>query len=164
MSEPRPEGASEYARFMPSTWSQILLHFVFSTKNREPLITPPHAERLYPFIGGIVRGEGATLWEIGGMPDHIHLLVRSGTDHSAGELMREVKARSSAWIHETFPELRGFAWQKGYGVFSVSASQADVVKEYIRNQAAHHRERDLIGELRLLLQKHGVEFEEKYLE
>ncbi|MFO0830840.1 MAG: IS200/IS605 family transposase [Phycisphaerales bacterium] len=149
---------------MPSTWSRILLHFVFTTRNREPLIAPPLAKRLYPFIGGTLRAEGATLWEIGGTPDHIHLLVRSGTDHSAGELMREIKARSSAWIHGTFPESRDFAWQKGYGVFSVSASQADVVKHYIRNQEEHHRERNFISELRLLLEKHGVEFEEKYLE
>jgi len=149
---------------MPSTWSQIILHVVFCTKAREPWIDEPLATRLYPFIGGIVRQEGGTLWEIGGVNDHVHVLMRVGTEMSIADLMREIKARSSKWIHETFSDKRDFAWQPGYGVFSVSKSQSEVVKLYIRNQAEHHRAQDFSAELRVLLSKHGVEFDDRYVD
>ncbi len=148
---------------MPGTYSQILLHVVFSTKRREAWITPELAERLYPYIGGIIRAERGVLLDIGGVADHVHLYLRWRPDESISNLMRTAKSRSSAWIHETFPALRGFAWQEGYSVFSVSKSQEPAVKVYIANQAAHHAREDFKSELLRLLDAHGVEYDERYV-
>ncbi|QYK47097.1 MAG: IS200/IS605 family transposase [Phycisphaeraceae bacterium] len=148
---------------MPSTWSQVLLHIVFSTKSRTPWIGAEGADDLYGFIGGIVRDEGGTLLAIGGMPDHIHMLVRWGTEESISVLVRHVKTRSSRWMHES-RGVKPFAWQVGYGVFSVSQSQAGVVKAYIKSQAEHHAKWSFREELVALLKAHGVEFEEQYVD
>lgn len=148
---------------MPGTYSQILLHVVFSTRGRTPWITAEVAQRLYPYIGGIVVAEKGVLHEIGGMPDHMHLYLRWRTDGAIADLMRVVKSGSSRWIHETFPALGTFAWQTGYGVFSVSRSQEPAVRRYIVNQAEHHRKEDFRSELLRLLRAHEIEFEEKYM-
>ena len=148
---------------MPSTWTQLYLHIVFSTKDREPWINEALQQRLHPFLGGIVRDEGGVALAIGGMPDHVHLLVRWRTDDSIANLMRNVKARSSGWVHQEFPELRRFAWQEGYGVFSVSASLRETVTKYIEQQAQHHASRTFKEELVELLDRHGVEYDPRYL-
>jgi putative transposase len=148
---------------MPGTYSQLLLHIVFSTKGRAPWIKADVADRLYPYIGGIVRAEKGVLYDIGGVEDHVHLYLRWRPDGSVSDLMRTVKARSSKWVHETFPELAAFAWQEGYSAFSVSKSQEEAVKRYIAGQAEHHRKEDYKGELLRFLRLHGVEFEEKYV-
>jgi REP element-mobilizing transposase RayT len=148
---------------MPGTYSQILLHIVFSTKNREPWITSDIAERLYPYMGGIVRAEKGILYDIGGVEDHVHLYLRWRPDESISDLMRTVKSRSSKWIHETFPSLQAFAWQEGYSAFSVSKSQEAAVKKYIAGQAEHHKKEDFKSELLRLLRAHGVEFDERYV-
>jgi putative transposase len=148
---------------MPGTYSQILLHIVFSTKHRHPWISTNIADRLYGFIGGIVRAEHGVLYEVGGVDDHVHLYLRWRPDGSVSDLMRAVKARSSKWIHETFPELREFAWQEGYSGFSVSKSQEDAVKRYLVDQAEHHTQFDFKAELLRLLRAHGIEFDERYV-
>jgi putative transposase len=148
---------------MPGTYSQILLHIVFSTKERKSWITPDVADRLYPYIGGIVRAEKGVLYDVGGIEDHVHLYLRWRPDGSVSDLMRTVKARSSKWVHDTFPKLGAFAWQEGYGVFSVSKSQEEAVKKYIAGQAEHHRKEDFKSELLRILRAHGVEFDEKYV-
>ena len=148
---------------MPGTYSQVLLHVVFSTKGREAWITPHLAERLYPDIGGIVRAEKGVLYDIGGVEDHVHMYLRWRPDGSISDLMRTVKARSSKWVHETYPNLAAFAWQEGYSVFSVSKSQEDAVKKYIAGQAEHHRTEDFKSELLRLLRAHGIEFDERYV-
>lgn len=138
---------------MPSTWSKINLHIIFSTKHHQPLITEAMRERLYPFIGGIVRDERGVLLTIGGMPDHLHLLVGWNTQASIGDLMRHVKTRSSKWVHDEFTA--DFARQEGYGAFSVSQSQLDTVKTYIDTS----RE-----ELLAFLKANHVEFRDEYLD
>jgi REP element-mobilizing transposase RayT len=148
---------------MPGTYSQILLHIIFSTKHREPWITPEIAERLYAYIGGIVRAEKGVLYDIGGVEDHVHMYLRWRTDTSISDLMRTVKARSSKWVHDTFPALEAFAWQEGYSVFSVSKSQEEAVKKYIAGQAERHRKEDFKTELLRFLRVHGIEFDEKYV-
>ena len=143
----RGEGAS-----MPGTYSQILLHTVFSTKHREPWIASDLADRLYPYIGGIVRAEKGVLYDIGGVPDYVHMYLRWRPDESLSNLMRTVKARSSRRIHDTCSALAAFAWQEGYSAFSVSKSQEEAVKTYIAGQAAHHAKEDFRSELlRMLL-------------
>lgn len=148
---------------MSGTYSQLLLHVVFSTKGREPMITQEIQRRLYDYVGGIVRAEKGTLYAIGGMPDHVHLLLRWRTDASVADLMRTVKSRSSLWIHQTFGHLRNFAWQEGYAVFSVSKSAEADVKSYIETQVDHHKARDFKEELLKLLIAHGIEFEKRYV-
>ena len=148
---------------MPGTYSQILLHAVFSTKQRERWIKSEIAERLYPYMGGIVRTEKGVLYDIGGIEDHVHMYLRWRPDDSISNLMRTVKARSSKWVHGTFPALGKFAWQEGYSVFSVSKSQEEAVKKYIDCQAAHHKKEDFKSELLRMLHAHGVEFDERYV-
>lgn len=148
---------------MPGTYSQILFHIVFSTKHRDPWITPDVAERLYPYMGGIVRAEKGVLYDMGGIEDHVHMYLRWRPDVTVSDLMRTVKARSSKWIHDTFPKLGTFAWQEGYSVFSVSKSQEEAVKNYISGQAEHHKKEDFKSELLRLLLAHGIEFDERYV-
>ncbi len=148
---------------MPGTYSQILLHIVFSTKSRAAFIKPVLRTRLYTYIGGIVRSEKGTLHAIGGMPDHIHLLLRWRTDATLADLMRTVKARSSHWIHKTFPAFARFAWQEGYAAFSVSKSTEPDVKAYIKNQPKHHEKHDFKHELLALLSAHEVSFDPRYV-
>jgi putative transposase len=148
---------------MPGTYSQLLLHVVFSTKHRTPWITTDVADRLYPYLGGIVCGEKGVLYDIGGVEDHVQLYLRWRPDESVSDLMREIKAKSSKWVHDTFPALGAFAWQEGYAVFSVSKSQEPTVKAYIENQREHHAREDFSSELLKLLRAHGVEFDERYV-
>jgi REP element-mobilizing transposase RayT len=148
---------------MPGTYSQLLLHVVFATKSRAPWVTPDVAERLYPYIGGIVRAERGVLYEIGGVEDHVHLYLRWRPDDALSNLVRTVKARSSKWVHDALPHLSAFAWQEGYSVFSVSKSQEDAVKKYIAGQATHHKREDFRSELMRILRAHGVEFDERYV-
>ncbi len=148
---------------MPGTYSQLLLHVVFSTKHRERWITADVAEQLYPYIGGIIRSEKGSLYDIDGMEDHVHLYFRWRPDGSISDLMRAVKAGSSKWIHETFSNLSAFTWQEGYSVFSVSKSQEGAVKKYIANQQVHHRREDFRSEFLKLLRAHEEEFDERYV-
>lgn len=148
---------------MPGTYSQILLHTVFSTKRRATLITPAIQPRLYDYIGGIVRAEKGSIYAIGGMSDHLHLLLRWRTDATIADLMRTVKARSSVWVHRTFSDAAAFSWQEGYAVFSVSKSAEPDVKAYIENQAEDHKKRDFQEELLALLRAHGVDFDPRYV-
>jgi REP element-mobilizing transposase RayT len=148
---------------MSGTFSNLLVHVVFSTKERERWITPLIAKRLHPYMGGIVRAHGAAAIAIGGVEDHVHLLVRMKPDQALADLMRMVKARSSRWIHERFPALREFAWQEGYAAFSVSKSNEAAVKRYIENQAEHHAQRGFKDELIAMLERSGVEYDERYV-
>jgi len=148
---------------MPGTYSQILLHVVFSTKYRKPWITPEITKDLYSTMGKSVRDEKGVLYDIGGIEDHVHMYLRWRTDRAVADLMRTVKAGSSKWVHDTFPELGAFAWQEGYGVFSVSKSQEAVVKKYIADQAEHHKKENFKSEFLRMLYFHEIEFDKKYV-
>ena len=133
-----------------------------SPKHREPTVTPDLAPRLYDYMGGAIRGLKCSLLAAGGMPDHVHLLVSFGREVSAAEFVKTVKTASSRWVHDTF-DRPGFGWQTGYGVFSVSYSQLDVVRKYIANQANHHKKQTFQDEYREFLRKHGIEWDEQYV-
>ena len=148
---------------MGATFSQILLHVVFSTKGRRAQIKPVCQKRLYEYMGGIVRSGHGVLHTIGGMPDHVHLLVGWRTDAAVCDLVRDVKSGSSRWVHETFPGLSDFEWQKGYAVFSVSKSESQRVSSYIERPLEHHRHRDFAEELAALLRAHEIEFDARYV-
>jgi REP element-mobilizing transposase RayT len=138
-------------------------HFIFSTKQRAPLITHDLQPRLYEYLGGILRAQNSSLLAAGGMPDHVHILVRLNKEMSVAEALRLLKANSSKWVHETFPEHRAFAWQAGYAAFAVSYSGLRPVKQFIANQEEHHRTVRFEDELRAFLRRHHIEFDERYL-
>ncbi|MGH7244838.1 MAG: IS200/IS605 family transposase [Phycisphaerales bacterium] len=147
---------------MPSSWTQSYFHLVFSTHKREPLIQPTDEDRLYAFIGGIARDINCTLIAAGGMPDHVHLLVRAASDVSLATIAKETKARSSAWIHEDWHRAE-FGWQRGYGGFTVSRSALADVERYIRGQKDHRKRQTFQEEFLSLLRLHDVEFDERYV-
>jgi putative transposase len=144
---------------MPS-YTQNFYHMVFSTRHRVELITPDLETRLHPFLGGILRDLGCTPIAINGMPEHVHLLARYPAHLSHSDMLRDMKSRSSKWIHQTFPELAAFAWQENYGGFTVSTSMVPRVKNYILGQKEHHKTQDYRTEFLALLRKNRVEFDE----
>jgi len=148
---------------MGDTFTNLVFHVVFSTKERVPLISGEFQERLYDYIGGVVRGQGGALLEAGGMPDHIHLLARFKADRSVAAMVRFIKCNSTGWWKLEQRPPKSFSWQVGYAAFSVSESQVPVVRGYIRNQEAHHAKAPFRDELIALLGKNGISFEEKYL-
>lgn len=142
---------------MSHTFSQLLYHLVFSTRNREALIHPELRQGLYAYIAGAVRHERGVLLAIGGMPDHVHLLIRLRPTVSLSGLLRAVKSNSSGWVHERSSETAHFAWQEGYGAFTVSESAADAVSQYIGQQGKYHQRRSFEEEWVGLLKKHGLD-------
>lgn len=147
---------------MGSTFSCLFTHIIFSTKHRERLIAPESAERLYAYMGGIIREERCVLLAAGGIPDHVHLLVSLHPTVAVANLLRVLKTNSSSWAHDTlgFAE---FGWQDGYGAFSVSKSAVDQVRAYIANQEEHHRRKTFEEEFIEFLDRHGVEYDPKYV-
>ncbi len=148
---------------MPQSLACLYVHIIFSTKDRMPLIDADLGPRLYSYVGGVLREHGSRLIEAGGMPDHVHLLVSLSREMGVAELVRLSKANSSKWVHETFPERSAFAWQAGYGAFTVSQSAVDDVRRYIADQARHHAKRTFQDEYRAVLRKHGIEYDERYV-
>ena len=148
---------------MAGKFLNVKIHFVWSTAGREPRIEPEWQDRLYGYIGGVIDNKKAKLICAGGIADHIHLLVSFPSTVTIAELVNAVKANSSRWVHETFPTQKDFAWQTGYGAFSVSKSGEERVIHYIRNQPEHHRKQDFQAEFVELLQIHEIEYDERYL-
>ncbi|HEV3167812.1 MAG TPA: IS200/IS605 family transposase [Isosphaeraceae bacterium] len=148
---------------MATTFTNLLYHIVFSTKLRHPLITPALRTDLYAYLGGIIRGHGGTLVKVGGMPDHIHLVIQSQADIAVSDMLRQIKGSSSKWINNRRDSTTRFGWQTGYGAFSVSASQLESVVEYVEKQEEHHRKMTFQEELIKLLERHGIEYDERYL-
>jgi len=138
-------------------------HCVFSTKERRPLINPALREKLWPFLGGIARQNKMKAIEIGGVEDHVHILLSLPATMPAAKALQLIKGGSSKWVHDTFPEHRLFEWQEKYGAFSVSMSQLDKTVEYIRGQPEYHRKISFQEEFMMLLKKHRVEYDERYL-
>jgi REP element-mobilizing transposase RayT len=168
ISRPNNQSAARAAQatgdtVVAGTYTNLLYHFVFSTKNRIPLISENVQQDLYSYIGGIVRGEGGTLLEIGGISDHVHLLAKLKPTKSISEILNRIKSKSSKWMNEEKMKTRKFGWQDGYGAFSVSESQIASVRRYIRSQEQHHQRQSFQDEFRALLEKQGIEYEERYL-
>ena len=138
-------------------------HCVFGTKQRQKIIQTDLQERLWPFLGGIAREHHMKALMIGGTEDHAHLLLSLPATLTIAKAMQLIKGGSSKWIHENFPEQRCFAWQEKYGAFSVSVSQLDTIIRYIKNQAEHHRTKSFEEEFIVLLQRHGIPYDERYL-
>ena len=144
---------------MSHSFTKLLCHCVFSTKGRRALLKGSTSDRVNAYMAGIARNHDAHLIRAGGTADHRHLLLELKPTTHVSEVMRFLKANSSRWLGETYPECGGFAWQTGYGAFSVSQSARAGVTAYIDRQQEHHRAMSFEDELRVLLEKHGVPFD-----
>jgi REP element-mobilizing transposase RayT len=147
---------------MPSTHASLYCHAVFSTKNRVPSIAASWRADLHAYIGGILRSLGVVAEAVGGIEDHVHVLASLKAKHRPCDVVREMKAGSSHWVHTTLG-LAKFGWQDGYGAFSVSPSRIEAVREYVLRQDLHHRRFGFQEEYVRLLRSSGVAFDEKYL-
>jgi putative transposase len=148
---------------MSHTYSQILVHLVFSTKNRAPLLHDNFRDELHAFIGGIVENRDGTLLIAGSVTDHIHLFLAHPRAISPADLVRDIKAVSSKWVKDNDPANRDFAWQTGYGMFSASPSHSAAITKYIAGQPKHHLTETFQDEYRRILHKYGIEYDERYL-
>ena len=148
-------------RAMPHSYTNLLTHVVFSTKDRRPLIDAALEARLFPYFGGIVRQLGGKLYVVNGVEDHVHLLVELHPSVAVAEAVGKIKGNSTHWIHESFPDRSTFAWQRGYGGFSVSKSNVSMVARYIERQKAHHEKWSFQDEFKELLRRHGIPIDEK---
>ena len=146
---------------MPSSLVSSYFHLVFSTKDRRRLILPEWEPRLHSYLGGIIKGMDAIPLKINGIEDHVHSLVRLKSKHRLDYFLRDLKGDSSEWVHKEVARM--FEWQKGYAAFSVSPTAVPAVSTYIANQKEHHRRVDFKSEYVDLLQKSGIEFDEKFL-
>jgi putative transposase len=147
---------------MSSTHLSLHYHIVFGTKNHEPTIQPEWRGALHAYLGGIIRTANGFPESIGGVADHVHLLIGLRAAHCLADVLRDLKAVSSGWIHDEIGAPR-FGWQEGYGAFTVSPSQRETVRRYIEQQPEHHRTRTFREEYLELLRRSGVEFDERYL-
>jgi len=148
---------------MPHSYVSNLMHCTFSTKERYPMIDAELEARLFPYIGGIARENHMKALAIGGTPDHIHVLLSLPATMSFAKAVQLIKGGSSKWIHDTFAKYRKFAWQDGYGAFSVSPSQLARTIAYINNQKEHHRKRSFKEEFIQLLDRHGIAYDKRYV-
>ena len=148
---------------MASTYLSLHYHLVFGTRGREPWIAPEWRERLHEYLGGTARGLGGIPEGVGGVADHVHLLVGLKATHALADFMRELKKASSTWLHEEIG-LRQFAWQEGYGAFTVSASARESVQRYIAAQEEHHRAKTAREELVEILERARIPFDPRYLD
>jgi len=149
---------------MPQSLAKILVHAVFSTKERRPFLRDAALrDELHRYLGGILTNLGCQPVIVGGVEDHVHLLCALSKTHSVAEMVKEVKRGSSVWLKTKGPELSDFAWQNGYGVFSIGFSQIETVRSYIAGQEEHHRKVSFQDEYRELLRRYEVEFDERYV-
>lgn len=149
---------------MPQSLSNVLLHVVFSTKHRQPFLRDPKVRDVMTgYLVGTLRNIQCPSLIVGVVEDHVHILCNLHRTVTMAKLVEEVKTSSSARIKEEGTSLRDFHWQNGYGAFSVSQSNVEAVKEYIANQEEHHRKRTFQEEYRLMLQRHGIEWDERYV-
>ncbi|MEZ6040797.1 MAG: IS200/IS605 family transposase [Planctomycetaceae bacterium] len=146
-----------------STFLSLHVHIIFSTKHRKPWIADDWIERFHEYIGGTVRGLDGVPEAVGGIADHVHLLVGLKSTHRLSDFMRDMKKSTSKWVHETINEPR-FGWQDGYAAFTVSPTARDGVRHYIGRQREHHAKQSFQEELIELLQRAGVAFDPEYLE
>ena len=148
---------------MSSTYLSLHYHLVFGTKNREPMIEPAWRARLHEYLGGTIHTLGGYPEGVGGVADHVHLLVGLKATQCLADTLRELKKATSVWVHEEIGT-RSFAWQEGYAAFTVSATARETVRQYIANQEAHHRVKPFREELIAMLNKAGIAYDAKYLD
>ncbi len=148
---------------MPQSLSQIILHIVFSTKDRRPWIRPDIESELHRYLVSVCNACDCPVRYIGGGADHVHLVCTLSRTVAVSDLLEEIKKRSSKWVKTRDGAFRLFAWQRGYGVFSLGQSQLGSVARYVTQQSEHHKKRDFQEEFRALLRRYGVAYDERYV-
>jgi putative transposase len=146
---------------MPQSLANVLVHLVFSTRDRAPHLTPELRHDLFPYTGGLLRNIECPLLQIGGVADHVHILIRLPRTMTLAQVVEKVKTSTSKWVKTK--GLQDFAWQAGYGAFSVGNRDLDQVMAYIQSQEEHHRQVSYQDELRLLFREAGIDFDERYV-
>jgi putative transposase len=147
---------------MPHSYTNLLTHIVYATKNRRPLIDSTLESRLFPYFGGVLRQLGGKLYIANGADDHVHMLVELPASIAVAEAVGKIKGNSSHWIHESFSDRSEFAWQRGYAAFSVSKSNVSIVARYIERQKTHHKKQSFHDEFMELLRRHDVSVGDKH--
>ena len=148
---------------MSDSYTNLIYHIIFSTKDRRPLIREANQPRLYEYIGGTVRRLGGISMELNGTADHVHLLAKLRPDKALSDVLRDLKANATGWMHDVFPEVKDFSWQRGYGAFTVSQSHIDDVRRYIARQEEHHKRVSFRDEFIQFLKANGIEYDQRYL-
>jgi REP element-mobilizing transposase RayT len=148
---------------MANSYLQVYIHYIFSTKNRKPLIKPEFEKKLFAYIGGIGRKMKTPVLVCGGMPDHIHLVVSLSGTKSVSKTIQEIKSNSSKWINENHVTQQKFAWQRGYGAFSLGQSGLKNATRYIQNQKEHHKHKTFKEEYIEFLERYKIEYDEQYV-
>ena len=148
---------------MSHTYTNILIHALFSTKDRRPSLVPEIRDETFGYLGGAVNALGGQSLLVNGPRDHVHMLFVQPRTLSVADVMEKVKANSPGWVKDRWADRRHFGWQTGYAAFSMSTSQVEQVKRYIRNQEEHHRKISFIEEVVAFLDKHGVPYDPRYV-
>ena len=148
---------------MPQSLNHVIVHYIFSTKDRQAFLVPDVRARLHAYLATVCRDMGAEAYRVGGVADHVHVLATLPRTVTQAEFIERMKKVSSKWIKDQDSGCAGFAWQRGYGAFSVSVSQMEPVIRYIDTQEEHHRHRSFQEEYREFLRRHGVAFDERYV-
>jgi putative transposase len=148
---------------MPQSLARILVHLIFSTKNREPFLSVDLQAELHPYLSAVLNNDGCSTIQVGGVEDHVHLLFGLSRTQTLARVVENVKTSSSKWIKTKGVPLAHFYWQAGYGAFSVSQSNAAAVIRYIQNQAEHHRRESFQDEFRRFLQRYQISYDEKHV-
>jgi REP element-mobilizing transposase RayT len=148
---------------MAQSLSKVYLHVIFSTKNREPILLDEWRDELFRVLGGTANNLGCQSLIVGGTADHVHMLLQLGRTISMADAIGKIKSTSSAWVNQNHPPSTPFHWQAGYAVFSVSQSNVEAVREYIRHQPEHNAEKSFQEELRDWLRRYEIEWDERYV-
>jgi len=148
---------------MPQSLASILVHLIFSTKNRQPLILPDVEPELFPYMATVFRGLDSPVLALNGTTDHLHVLFRLGRKIAVADVVEEIKTSSSKWIKTKGPAYRGFYWQNGYGAFSIGESGVAALKSYIAGQKEHHRKTSFQDEYRAFMAKYRIDYDERYV-
>ena len=148
---------------MPQSLSNIIIHLIWSTKDRHPWLESDIREKMHAFLAGAVRQCGCEAYRVGGVADHVHLAVRLSRTLCVADLVKEVKSASSKWLKDQNPKFADFYWQQGYGAFSIGMSQNETLFHYIETQEEHHRTRTFQDEYRAFLKKYGIDYDERYV-
>ena len=148
---------------MPQSLSLVIIHVIFSTKDRHPFLASDTRPKLHAYLASVARNIGCEAYRVGGVADHVHLAIRLSRTVTIADLVQELKTASSKWVKTQSPDLAAFSWQRGYGCFSVGPSDLEALRQYIDTQEEHHRKRTFQDEFRSFLKKYGVEYDEAYV-
>ena len=148
---------------MSQSFTNLIYHLIFSTKDRRPIITLDYQPRLYDYIGGIIREVGGTSLGINGIEDHVHVVTKLRPDKALSDVLRVLKCNASGWMHDVFPSLAEFSWQRGYAAFTVSQSNVEDVRRYVAGQKEHHEKISFRDEFIEFLKVNGIEYDGRFI-